>query len=123
MSARLLLVVLILSAAASAATAADCRKTVCRQMNSCEEAYDVLRTCGRTSLDGDGDGIPCEAICGRRGPTETARRLVPSTGGFDCAPKTCRQIGSCEEALHLLYTCGLRRLDRDRDGIPCEGLC
>ena len=37
--------------------------------------------------------------------------------------KTCRQIASCEEAYYLLHHCGLSRLDRDGDGIPCELLC
>ena len=30
---------------------------------------------------------------------------------------------SCEEAKFYLKTCGLKRLDKDRDGIPCEKLC
>ena len=38
-------------------------KTYCREMASCEEAYFYLRQCGLTRLDGDGDGMPCEAMC------------------------------------------------------------
>lgn len=38
-------------------------KTTCGQMSSCAEAYYFLNTCGRTRLDGDGDGVPCESIC------------------------------------------------------------
>lgn len=38
-------------------------KSVCRQMNSCEEAYHYLNQCGIGRLDGDGDGVPCESIC------------------------------------------------------------
>ncbi len=38
-------------------------KRYCREMASCVEARFHLRTCGRTSLDGDGDGIPCERLC------------------------------------------------------------
>jgi endonuclease YncB( thermonuclease family) len=38
-------------------------KTYCREMVSCEEARFHLESCGLTRLDGDGDGIPCEAIC------------------------------------------------------------
>lgn len=38
-------------------------KTSCRQMASCEEAYFYLRQCGLHRLDGDGDQVPCEAIC------------------------------------------------------------
>ena len=37
--------------------------------------------------------------------------------------KTCRQIASCEEAYYLLHHCGLSRLNRNSDGIPCESLC
>ena len=38
-------------------------KRVCREMTSCAEARFYLSQCGRSQLDGDGDGIPCEAIC------------------------------------------------------------
>jgi hypothetical protein len=38
-------------------------KTYCREMVSCDEAKFHLRRCGLTRLDGDGDGVPCEAIC------------------------------------------------------------
>jgi hypothetical protein len=38
-------------------------KTYCREMGSCEEARFYLSSCELTRLDGDGDGIPCEAIC------------------------------------------------------------
>lgn len=37
--------------------------TTCGQMASCDQAYACLRD-GRTSLDRDNDGIPCESICG-----------------------------------------------------------
>lgn len=35
----------------------------CAQMSSCEEARARLRRCGPAMLDGDRDGVPCEAIC------------------------------------------------------------
>lgn len=38
-------------------------KSDCREMVSCDEAKYHLRKCGMTRLDGDGDGIPCEALC------------------------------------------------------------
>jgi endonuclease YncB( thermonuclease family) len=39
-------------------------KHVCREMTSCEEAKFYLQQCGVTSMDGDGDGIPCErGVC------------------------------------------------------------
>lgn len=36
----------------------------CPMMNSCEEAMYYLNTCGDTARDRDGDGVPCEKICG-----------------------------------------------------------
>ena len=38
-------------------------KRFCRQMNSCEEARAFLSQCGLNRLDGDKDGVPCEALC------------------------------------------------------------
>ena len=40
------------------------RKT-CKQMRSCSEAVFHLRECGDRKRDGDGDGIPCEDLCGK----------------------------------------------------------
>ena len=40
-------------------------KRVCREMASCAEARFYLEQCGVTRLDGDSDGVPCEAICRR----------------------------------------------------------
>jgi len=39
------------------------RKQYCYQMDSCEEAMFYFETCNIKSLDGDGDGIPCENLC------------------------------------------------------------
>ncbi|ODS56444.1 MAG: hypothetical protein ABS36_08655 [Acidobacteria bacterium SCN 69-37] len=38
-------------------------KRYCKQMASCAEARRYLRDCGLARLDGDGDGVPCEALC------------------------------------------------------------
>lgn len=38
-------------------------KHYCREMTSCAEARFYLEQCGLRRLDGDGDGVPCEAIC------------------------------------------------------------
>ncbi|WP_394358026.1 excalibur calcium-binding domain-containing protein [Methylococcus mesophilus] len=44
--------------------------------------------------------------------------------GFSCGGKTkCGQMTSCAEAQYYLQQCGLRRLDRDGDGVPCESMC
>lgn len=49
----------------------------------------------------------------------------PTTaGGFTCGGKTtCGQMSSCAEAEFYLNTCGVSRLDGDKDGVPCESLC
>jgi endonuclease YncB( thermonuclease family) len=39
------------------------QKHFCREMTSCEEAMFYLKKCGVSSLDGNGDGVPCEALC------------------------------------------------------------
>jgi len=38
-------------------------KSYCSEMVSCDEARFHLRSCGLTRIDGDGDGVPCEALC------------------------------------------------------------
>ena len=43
---------------------------------------------------------------------------------FECGSKrTCKDMTSCDEAKFHLTQCGLKRLDGDGDGIPCNGLC
>lgn len=51
--------------------------------------------------------------------------VVKSThSGFTCSGKRfCKQMVSCEEARYYLNVCGVYRLDRDNDGIPCESIC
>jgi len=47
-----------------------------------------------------------------------------SSSSWQCgAKKYCSQMSSCAEAEFYLNTCGLQKLDRDDDGIPCESLC
>ncbi len=43
---------------------------------------------------------------------------------WTCAGKRyCRQMTSCEEAQFYLKTCGVKSLDGNHDGQPCEALC
>lgn len=42
---------------------------------------------------------------------------------FSCVKKLCSKMSSCEEAYHQLNVCGYQRLDRDKDGVPCESIC
>ena len=53
-----------------------------------------------------------------------SRKLVAQSG-YSCQPRrTCSQISSCEEANWYLQNCSWGgKLDRDKDGIPCESLC
>lgn len=45
-------------------TVVDCAEQKrCDELDSCEEAIAFLHRCARKSLDADGDGIPCEALC------------------------------------------------------------
>ena len=45
----------------SASSAFKCEgKTTCSQMTSCDEAKFYLNNCPGVTIDGDGDGIPCE---------------------------------------------------------------
>lgn len=45
-------------------------------------------------------------------------------GNNSCSglPKTCGKMNSCEQAYQALE-CGNKRLDKDKDGIPCESIC
>jgi hypothetical protein len=43
---------------------------------------------------------------------------------FSCdKKKKCGEMASCKEAKYHLQQCGNKRLDRNKDGIPCESLC
>jgi len=46
-----------------------------------------------------------------------------SQGGNCGSKRYCGEMNSCAEALHYLNQCGLGRLDRDGDGVPCESIC
>ena len=48
--------------------------------------------------------------------------LQPDSGQA-CAKRYCSEMSSCDEAKHYLTQCGVKTLDGDRDGIPCEKLC
>lgn len=37
--------------------------------------------------------------------------------------KYCSQMKDCSEAKYFLNTCGIKSLDRNKDGIPCESIC
>lgn len=58
------------------------------------------------------------------GATRAQRQDAPASETWRCGAKSyCGQMTSCAEAMFHLRSCGLRRLDADNDGIPCERLC
>ena len=62
----------------------------------------------------------------RRGSATTAvpAHPRPVAGPVVCGSRTyCREMASCAEARAYLEQCGLKRLDGDGDGVPCESLC
>lgn len=57
-------------------------------------------------------------------PERTRPAPAKPSEAMTCGRKHfCREMTSCAEARFYLGRCGLTRLDRDRDGIPCEPLC
>jgi endonuclease YncB( thermonuclease family) len=52
------------------------------------------------------------------------KQAQTSSGSHQCGAKRyCGDMVSCEEARLYLTHCGLNKLDRDGDGVPCEALC
>lgn len=43
--------------------------------------------------------------------------------GICGAKSTCGDMADCDEAMFYLKRCGITRLDRNKDGVPCESLC
>ncbi|WP_407060027.1 SH3 domain-containing protein [Devosia epidermidihirudinis] len=58
-------------------------------------------------------------------PPATLVQAPPKSSGLSCSPRrTCSQIGSCSAARWYLANCSWGgRLDRDKDGRPCEAMC
>ena len=55
---------------------------------------------------------------------QASERSAPGVFTGRCGTKRiCKEMTSCEEARFYLTECGLSRLDRDQDGVPCEALC
>ena len=125
--------------------AADCSQVpYCKYVKSCSDAMFYLEVCGAGRLDRDKDGIPCENLCGQRlTPALKAMKLKirqqkpgtalglisqpPAAGvkaNLTCGAKRyCREMVSCAEATFHMKKCGLKSLDGDRDGKPCNSLC
>jgi len=51
-------------------------------------------------------------------------RANAASGALSCGQKKhCSDMSSCEEARHYLVVCGMKYLDADSDGTPCEKRC
>lgn len=65
----IILTALLVAVISPAQAESDCNdgKRTCKDMDSCADARFHLEQCGMTKLDrdGDGDGVPCESICGK----------------------------------------------------------
>ena len=62
---RYFLILCLAAFFAAGADKFDCSKKYCKEIKSCKEAYHYLKTCGRGDFDRDGDGVPCENVCGK----------------------------------------------------------
>lgn len=52
-----------------------------------------------------------------------SNKASPNSVSRCVGKKYCSQMSSCAEALHYLNQCGIRTLDGNGDGVPCEALC
>ncbi len=60
----------------------------------------------------------------RRARKGKPRVVASKEAVFTCGAKRyCSEMAHCDEARFHVKQCGLARLDRDRDGVPCEALC
>lgn len=56
-------------------------------------------------------------------PPESKKSFWFGWWGIGCKKKTCAEMSSCDEAKRYLHECDLKRLDSDKNGVPCESLC
>ena len=96
--------------------------------NGLAEVY-IPSSCGE-ELKESYENLKLEAVLANVGIwsteeiSQTKEVPIPVSETYECSTKKyCTEMESCEEAEYFLNTCGLNRLDADRDGIPCESLC
>jgi endonuclease YncB( thermonuclease family) len=56
-------------------------------------------------------------------PAAVAPPVGTSFGLICGSKKYCSEMASCEEARHYFTQCGIKTLDGNGDGVPCEKLC
>ncbi|WP_439257105.1 excalibur calcium-binding domain-containing protein [Lonepinella sp. BR2271] len=49
--------------------------------------------------------------------------IAHAESSCDDGKRTCKDMDSCADARYHLEQCGMGKLDRDNDGVPCESLC
>jgi len=60
----------------------------------------------------------------KRHPFRDKKHASAAASSSGCGNKKhCSQMSSCAEAMHYLNRYGVKSLDRDGDGVPCEKLC
>ena len=91
------------------------------QPNQDQESYEEAETKARAERRGLwSDAEPIEPYLWRRGERSSPVAIKDTACG---SRKTCPEMRSCEEAQFYLNQCGVSRLDGDKDGVPCEGIC
>lgn len=58
----------------------------------------------------------------KKAKTSKTRTAPSATQSCASLPQVCYEMTSCAQA-QAAYRCGNTRLDRDKDGIPCDNLC
>ncbi len=56
-------------------------------------------------------------------PSNGTARRAPTTDPGCGNKKHCSEMSSCEEARYYFAQCGVKTLDGNGDGVPCEKLC
>ena len=98
------------------------------------DAWEIERARRIKAIQGKGNRFVEDyaALFGKAAPAAAPASSAPAPtapvaanpSGWTCGAKTtCGQMTSCEEAKFYLNTCGVRSLDGNHDGVPCETLC
>lgn len=79
---------------------------------------------GRIGLWSEPGAIPpWEFRHGGKAVAQSTDRTATVVTGACGTKRFCKEMSSCEEAMMYLKQCGLNKLDRDGDGVPCESIC
>lgn len=68
-------------------------------------------------------GEQAEHVQTKQIQADNEKKALASSGGQCGTKRYCKQMTTCAEAKHYLNVCGVSRLDKDGDGVPCESLC